>query len=232
MNLIRNTGLGRVRAGEMDAHVIPWRYPRDGSRRAVIWLHGAGGDYRVGPIEMGLMDKLYCPWVCADLGGLTWMGSTLVTAVDQAHAWAVANLGAAADKVILWGGSMGGANALYYALEHPENVAAVAGGIPALDPEYVRANNVGGFQASIEAVHGAGTVPADQQVYQRGAEWDSSVPGHLWYSENDGYTPLASTTEFLSESGVTGTSLGAVGHSYLSTSASAAADFLIDHAAA
>lgn len=207
-------GASRVRAGESDKVYLPdgWRYKP--LRRVVLWLHGAGGGWQIGPAERWLIDRVGAPWVCCDLGGPnTWMGTAVLDAIDDAFEWAVANLGVMDDGFVGWGGSMGGGNLLQYGIERPGNLHAAGVAIPALDPEFVRAGNVAGNRAAIEAVHGVGTVPAGKQTYQRGAEWPD-VPLAMWYSENDGYTPRASSEAFAGLAGAESYSLGAVAHSY------------------
>jgi pimeloyl-ACP methyl ester carboxylesterase len=212
---------------------VPYNWRYDGRVRVVIWLHGSGGDYRVGPTEKWLMEQLPCPWVCALLGGAdTWMGATVIARITAAFDWAKANLGVRPDTAMLWGGSMGGGNALQYALEHPENVAAVGGAIPALDPEFVRSNNVGGRQAAIEAIHGVGAVPVAKQPVLHGADWNPGVAAKLWYSTDDPYTPAASVQGFAAAAGVQAVGMGALGHAYENQLYQAAdvRDFLAAHA--
>lgn len=163
------------------------------------------------------MAALNCVWVCALLGGTTtWNNDASLARVTAAWDYAKSNLGVKTDKLVLWGGSMGGGTALTYALTNPANVAAVGVSIPALDPEYVRTNNVGGYQASIEANYGAATpVPTVKQPVTRGSEWPAtSIPLAVWYSTSDPYTPQASTETFGAAAGAQMHSLGAVGHSY------------------
>lgn len=226
-----HSSAGRVQAGEADKWWIPhgWRF--DGSRRVVVWRHGADGDFRIGPVERWLMDRLGCPWVCASLGGVRpWNGDTGRDRATAAWQWAVANLGAAADKMIQWGGSMGGSAALYYALALPQNVAAVGATIPA-NVEFIRAGNLNGYAASIEAVHGAGVVPADRQPLLRGAEWAPAVAGHVWASDDDPLSPFATVAAFAAAAGLPLTSLGAVQHSYSGLAGQQGPlDFLLVHA--
>lgn len=225
---------GRIAPGEKDRFYIPYGWRFDGTKPLFIFCHGAGGDYRVGPLEsLALIDALGCPWAATDLAGATtWAGDAVLDRIDDVFAYMVANYGVRDDKFCLWGGSMGGLNEIIYALERPENVLAVGGGIPVTDPQYVHDNDIGGFAASIEAVYGGPTVPNDRQPKLRGADWDPSVPGKFWYSTNDNFTPLASTQAFLDDAaaaGVEGVSLGAVGHNYLSTDPDDVVDFFESH---
>lgn len=230
-------GAGRVRASEGDIKVVPfgWRYA--GERYPAIWNHGAGGTYQYGPIERLLWDKLLCPAVSTDgLGQRTWGADSVVGvagSIEAERVWAVNNLGAKPGKLIAIGGSMGGLSALLYTLANPSKVAALLMFIPAFDPEFVRNNDPNGTQlnkTAIEAAYGANPVPAGKQGFTRGADLAATgVPAKLFYSTTDTFTPLASTQEFISDSGCESTSLGAVGHGYNNVDVDEAAEFLYDH---
>lgn len=227
-------GAGRVRAVEGDQFFVPYRWRRDGSRYPLVWCHGGGADYAVGPNERAVVEALRVPAIATTQGGVsTWGADSVVGAagtVEADRAYAVANLGAKDGKALIMGGSMGGLTAVLYALANPTKVAALALFIPALDPEYVRVNNVGGNQAAIQAVHGVGTVPAGKQAYLRGADLAATgIPTKVWHSTTDTFTPDASTQEFIAESGCESVSLGAVGHSYASLVSSQVSDFLTSY---
>lgn len=226
-----DTGLGRFDANASDRVYVPYGWKHDQSKRLVVWCHGAGGTYEIGPIERQVIEAIGAPWVLSLLGGLrTWGADAGSDAIDEVWDWARTNLAVAADKLILWGGSMGGLTATVYALDNPASVAAVGCAIPAIDPEHVRLNDPAGGAntTAIEGWYGAGEVPAPKQAYQRGADWDDAVDLAIWYSTDDPFTPAASTVAFAADSGASLHSLGAVGHSY-SAIAAAVASFLVVH---
>lgn len=233
MNLALSVAQNRIRVGSADETLIPYGVDRS-KRWPVIWFHGYLGTFALGPVEYFAAEQMWSPWICSDMGGTaTWGGDAATGAAGAAEAdraWAVANLGCKNGKAVLVGGSMGGLNAIMFALQNPTKVAAVYASIPAFDPEYARANNIGGSKADIEAVYGVGPVPAARQVYQRGADFKAlGIPLRLIYSTTDIYTPLASTQRFIAESGCQSKSLGAVGHNYLSSSSAEMAAFLLPY---
>lgn len=227
-----DTGRGRIVASEDDQIFVPYGWKHDGSKRLVVWCHGAGGTYEVGPIERAVMELIGAPWVAATLTGPhTWGSDESEDAAVNCWTWAKANLGVATDSFIIWGGSMGGLTAVLTALDHPSDVAAVGIAIPAIDPEYVRLNDPNPSDlntAAIEAEYGVGVVPAPKQAYLRGGDWDPSIPLAVWWSSDDTFTPSASTQTFIADSGAEDHPMGAVGHAYSGISA-AVADFLVDY---
>lgn len=231
MNISFDVSKNRNRAGEMDCLVRPIVGDRS-QRWPIVWCHGYLGDYKPGPVEYFVADKLWSPWVCTDLGGTkTWAGPTITNGttgvVEGDRAWAVSAMGAKNGKLVLVGGSMGGLNAIAFALNNPTKVAAVHASIPAFDIEYARANNVGGSKTDIEAVYGVGTVPLANQIYTRGADFAATgVPLRIVYSTTDIYTPVASTLAFIAASGCQSRSLGAVGHNYLTADVDEIVNFL------
>lgn len=230
MNCAYSVAASRVRVGANDQTLTPYGVDRS-KRWPVLWFHGYGADYHIGPVEFFAAEKMWSPWVCTDMGGPATWGGDVATgpagAAEADRAWAVANLGAKNGKAVLVGGSMGGLNAIMFALQNPAKVAAVHACIPAFDPEYARVNNVGGSKADIEAVYGAGVVPLARQVFLRGADFAATgIPLRIVYSTTDFYTPLASTLRFIADSGCQSANLGAVGHSYLGTDIDAMVTFL------
>lgn len=230
-------GLARVRAGDGDVQVVPYGWKRDGSRYPAVWNHGAGNNYAYGPTERALWERLLVPVIGTDGGGIrTWGADSVVGpagTVEADRVWAVNNLGAKPGKAILVGGSMGGLTALLYALSNPAKVSVLVLFIPAFDPEFVRLNDPNAQQlnkAAIEANYGANVVPAAKQGFARGAELAATgIPTKIWYSTSDTFTPLASTQQFIAESGCESTSLGPVGHGYLNVDPDEAAAFIYDH---
>src|SRR4051812_36405883 len=106
---------GAYAAGEYSQALLPYNYARDGSRRVVVWCHGASATFAPGPVER-LIAAAGFPMIACDLGGPdTWGSDTSLARVTDAWTYAKANYGVKADKMILWGGSMGSLTATLYA---------------------------------------------------------------------------------------------------------------------
>jgi predicted alpha/beta hydrolase family esterase len=134
--------------------------------------------------------------------------------VTTAWNYAITKFGVKADKAILWGGSMGSLTMLNYLKANPANVAACGMALPIVDPEDVRVNNRGGFQAAIEAVYGAATpVPNSNRPNQNVGSF-GSVPVAMWGSDDDTVGQSNLATAFATAIGAQYTSFGAHGHAY------------------
>jgi pimeloyl-ACP methyl ester carboxylesterase len=229
---------GRVVAAEADEFYVPYGWRFDQSKRVVIWNHGAGGTYAVGPVEKALAEALGCVWVNFTNGGgssalRSWGADFSVDGNITAFGVAKSLFNVNPDGAVLWGGSMGGLTAILTALDHPGEVAAVGAVIPAIDPEYVRLNDPNGSnlnKTAIETWYGAGEVPAPKQAYLRGSDFAATgIPLAVWGSSTDTFTPAASTATFVAASGADLHDLGAVGHSYNGIDISQAVNFLRAH---
>lgn len=136
---------GMVCDGESDVLFTPDGPPT--GRRGVLLLHGAGGaaGYVNNPEVPGaaglfhhLADQGFT-MLSSDWGGpSTWGNDTAVARLERGRQVLVEQ-GCAADKVALVGVSMGGLNALNYAVAHPGRVAAIVAIVPAADLEDIRA---------------------------------------------------------------------------------------------
>lgn len=223
---VGDLGVGRYSASgptENDYTLAPaeWCRPFDfkpshDGRRIIVWCHGAGAGYTPGPVEKYIANALG-PMVLTDLGGtLTWGSDTSLSRVTDAWNWGKSKFPyARTDKMVLWGGSMGSLTALLYTLNNSATVAACGVALPIVDPEDVRVNNRGGYQASIEAVYGAGaSVPAAKRPSQQTGSFPN-VPVAMWGSTDDTIGQYALAQTFDSAlSNVTMTSMGAQGHAY------------------
>lgn len=166
---------------ERDVLWVPDGYARDGSRRGIVFCHGAGelaatpltGTAGSKAAETRLLWALASryPMVMFDAGagsGTTspdnWGNANAVTRLGQAITWlqtpAAPGLspgggGAATGKVFLVAISMGSLLALNYAQAHPASVAAIVGILPAIDLDNIRDNTA--FKAAISSAWGTGT---------------------------------------------------------------------------
>lgn len=232
---------GRVIATEQDEFYVPYGWKFDQSKRVVIWNHGAGGTYECGPVEKALAEALGCVWINFTNGNgssvlRSWGADFSLTGNVTAYTYAKTNFNVADDGMVIWGGSMGGLTAVLTAIEHPDDVAAIGCAIPALDPAYVRDNDPNETDLNKTAIEAfllaqpEDPVPADKQAYLLGEEFaETEIPCHVWGSSNDQFTPSASTTQFVTDSGCGFTSLGAVGHSYTAIDFEEALEFLRPH---
>lgn len=230
MGLATSYGVGAYAALEAHRFWATREYRYDGSRRVTVFCHGAGGTYAIGPHESFYATEGF-PLIASDLGGgQTWGSDASLAMIDTVWQYAVDNFGAADDQMLLWGGSMGSLTAILYALDNPENVAAVGCALPIMDPEQVRngpadaadratGQSAGGtttpsYKTEIEAVHGAGVVPDAKRPVARADELE--VPAAFWISETDTVGAKGRAYDFADEAGVETHSMGSVGHSYLS----------------
>lgn len=206
---------GSYVAGEYSQFCCNRDYTADGTKRCVIWFHGAGNLFPLGPVERYLVSK-GIPIMACDLGGAdTWGSATVATRVGQAWTEAKSTYGVKTDKYGLWGGSMGTLNALLSLIADPTHVSVCGGALAIVDPEQVRAANAGGYKAAIEAVHGVGTVPSGRRPNQNTSSFVSAaVPTKLWISETDTVGDATLAHSFVAAIGASEASLGSVGHNY------------------
>lgn len=225
-------GAGQVASGQTHQLHIPAGYRYDATRRLVVWCHGAGASYPIGPVE-GQLVRAGFPLIACDLGGMngyTWGDDASLARVTDAWSFGVSKLNAKADKMILWAGSMGGQTALVYAATNGANVAAVGAAIPALDPETIRAGDLQSYASSINAVYG-GAVPTSRRPAHIAAS--ITCPVALWPSGNDPICLPTCASYFMAQSHPTGATanwLGNVSHSYLSLDTDGAVRWLSNFA--
>lgn len=152
---------GRIIAGQMDSVWHP-RTPRLG-KCGVVMLHGSGNphgfvDLVLQPSSVKLAAALAAagiPLIAGDMGNQAWGNDTVVNAIDTA--WGVLQADyptMRTDKVLLLGGSMGGAAVARYSQLHPTKVAAVVGLIPLWDLRQFYVNNTFGTQTEIATAWG------------------------------------------------------------------------------
>jgi pimeloyl-ACP methyl ester carboxylesterase len=197
-------GLGRVTASLNDLLFIP----RGGAqgRRVVVLLHGYTATARVWIDDPGTPETAKLGRALARRGllavaattGDTWGNTTGQTRALAPHTYAVNNLGAASDKAVIVGLSMGHLSAWAVRRDNPSKVAAIAGITPACDLNDIRDNNRSGSRASIDAAWGvthptalpAGADPSDNTATLTG------VPYKAYYSTGDDVCLPATVTAF------------------------------------
>jgi pimeloyl-ACP methyl ester carboxylesterase len=184
------------------------------TKRPIITCHGHGGtafgyvdpSFRAGPemwANKGM--KVHC-----DNYGNTWGNNAAQAILTTLYN----TLGV--SKVLLSGGSMGGLLALNWARANPTKVAGIELVIPLVNPEDLRANNLGGYQADFEAAYGGN--PAWQALRPTHCPVEfaaqiSHIPIYLFFSDNDPICRPATIEAFRAAHGNTKTkSLGSLGH--------------------
>lgn len=177
--------------------------PRRSRGLGVIVCHGAGGkaaDWtRSSDGTMRLLSLLArsgatC-WV-GDFGGeQTWGNDLSMTRLDAAHAALVAM--GCEQGVALIGASMGHLAAVRWATDNPTLVRCVAGLIPAVDIEDMRARDVLGAASDIEAAWGITTgTPVPARGVPLGRVGEMAAPWRAWFGEDDTITTAAAVRSY------------------------------------
>lgn len=153
---------------EQQAYRTRFGYRGDGTKTGIICCHSGGGRAATSPYPTTSMGSGYprmqmwladCGWpvVTPDLSGDPCCNDTGTARVGEARTWLqAAPQSAKAGKVILLGYSEGGGIAMKYALDHPENVAAMVLLNPLSDLQDVVTNNRGGFASLLNAAYAGG----------------------------------------------------------------------------
>lgn len=196
-------GLSRITSGANDVVHTP-RTPING-RRVVIACHGYLGTARVfldDPPSPNLgkftrnLAALGFLIVSVDVGN-TWGNATASARIEQARSFA-ATKGAASDKVVLLGVSMGHLTAMSYRRDFPTKVAGVVGIMPACDLNDLRNNNRASSQASIDtawSVVSPAPLPASADPTSN-VNVLQGIPWTAFYSTGDTVVLPATVTYF------------------------------------
>lgn len=196
------------------------RLKKDGSRRAVVALHGHGGTGWTGVADvfedpvMRAVVQAGLPVLTVDAGGgVNWSGDAALSRLDEAVDWLAAQ-GFAAPPILL-GFSMGSMLAANYVARHPAKVRAAALVWPATDVTWF----YNAYKAEIDAVFAnAAARDAHDPLKQAQA---NAFAGHPlirgYYSTNDATVNAASWVAFRDALGGLGptveeVSMGAIGH--------------------
>jgi pimeloyl-ACP methyl ester carboxylesterase len=167
----------------------------------------------------------------ATAGPGSWANNTAMASLTTLYNWTQTKLGAA-SKVILMGGSQGGAHATRWAYQNPSKVACVALGIGAVDIEDIRVNNRNGYQASIEAAHGvAAGQPVPNLVTGVSLAPSLTVPVLDYYSDDDGICVAATHHAFAAANPamIDSRSFGAVAHTLTGYPYNTVVDWCLQH---
>lgn len=201
-------GTGRTVAGELDALYLP---RRNSGKRAVVMCHGFGGTalrfagYAGTPYQTKLAHLLAAAGlvvVAADFRGDSMGNDLAADAVNAAWTLAKTN-GAASDKVLLYGNSMGHGTACGFTRKYGKaSVAAIVGVSPMVNLTAGYAGqyeaSVPGAQAAIQTAWGV-TYP---EPLPAGADpildpaTHADIPRRLYSSTNDPTVPWADVNAF------------------------------------
>ena len=196
---------GVYATGEGSVLFLPTNWKADGTRRGVIYSHGAtnthtqlfGGGTFAGIYDAArLIADAGHPVFAGYFGGDAWGNSTAVARFTDAFLYLTGTVGAKTDKVGLMGGSMGGC-VLAWAAQNLSKVTSFAGWVPVSDISDIHTNNRGLLRSSINTAYGGSWTEATY-----GATYNPSTlatNGNLaglrykaWYGSSD--TVVISTT--------------------------------------
>ncbi len=200
---------GTVVAGEKWVDIAP-KYPPASKLPGVMFVHGAGVDAsfcvdddgdQVG--ISGLLANNGYTAASGDNGGIaTWGSSSALTPLGSGvTALAAKSSVKAASKVALIGTSMGGLNALNYALANPTKVSCLVLIIPCINLDDIRSNNRGSFAAAINAAYGGSYDEASQGATHnpytyRASATIATMPMLIFYGDSDAVCLPTYTSQF------------------------------------
>lgn len=184
----------------------------------IVYCHGSGDTASTAyedVTQFGLCHKLgrFSTVIMADLGLQTWGNDTAIARIGDAVAH-LRTLGVT-GPVGLVAGSMGNANAMAYALAHPDEVGFIAGIIPLTDILDVMGR---GASAEVNAAYGGAysnvTHGPTHNPILLADDLPVDLPIRLWSSPTDLLTPYATAQAFEAARPQTElTDLGNTGHS-------------------
>jgi alpha/beta hydrolase fold len=199
----------------------------DGTKRATVFCRGAASN--------ALQVFSEAAWECARRGsplvareqgaGInTWGNDFVMTRITQQVAYAQGAMGGKSDKVIMFGFSMGGLNAINWASRNPSKVAALVLVCPVLNLVAFHDTNRGGYQANIESAYtnlaGYNAAVAGRDPMQIAAAGGlAGIPIKIWYSTDDTLSLPTEVDPFITAVSAIGgagpiskSSMGAGGH--------------------
>jgi pimeloyl-ACP methyl ester carboxylesterase len=175
------------------------------TKPAVVALHGASGteEQFLGSWPASLRDIVTAivaagyPMICPYAAGNSWGNLTAMDRITEAVAVARTGLGATTAPVVLFGGSMGGANALNWAKRNLADTACVVGAVPVSDISDIHTNNRSGLAGQINTAHSTWTEEtrgADHNPATFAATALAGLPYQAWGATSD-TTCLPATVE-------------------------------------
>lgn len=182
--------------GEPSVALMPKAYPGDGSKRGAVFSHRHDG------LETDMMifgpgkytDTFYAfgdagfPMITPLEGGNTWGNDIALSSIDAAVGYLGTGMGAATDKVIVAGYSMGGGAAYAWARANKDRVACMVLFMPVSDLQDMVSNNRGGLRGSINAAYGGSYNNLVYGPTHNPAVFASQlagIPVQIWYAVDD-----------------------------------------------
>jgi len=246
-------GVGRYATGEADVLITRRTYRPDGTRRGIIYCHGAGeraisllnsnSNKTEEAVLFQTLAEAGFPLVACDLGtgtgtttGDSWGNTNAQARVADAITWlqSPSGGGAKTGQVLMLGISMGNSTMINYAKNNPSNVAAMVGIIPVSDLDDIRNNDRNSYRSWIDTAYGV-TYPAALPAGANPATSYSGavgIPYKTWYAADDTIVMASTVLALTAAIGGTATSVGNLGHSNAAVGAvpiSAVIDFFLAH---
>jgi hypothetical protein len=238
MGVVSSYRIGDYQSGEGCCLLNERTHKPDGTKRGCLYFWGRGNQSWQATDATywnGLQRKVAesgMPVASGDLGSMThWGNGTSVTRTEQLRVWQQTTQGVKTDKVVLLAVSMGALAALNWARANPTKVSAIVLLTPIVNLGYYHDvyPDGGVVSAQIDAAYGgtpaytAAAPTSDPMVY--GAAL-SSIPINIWYSDDDTSVRPVDVASFATLTGAKTKSLGAVGHSAGSLTATELLSFM------
>lgn len=194
--------------------MLPKAYKANGTVPGIIYCHGSGSS-EAQPLDQVNFPTLTAllrnigenyPIVSSLLGGNAWANDTALTRIGQVRTYLQGPLGAKAGKVILIGGSMGGATAYAWARANPTLVSCLVQLQPVSDIQDIVANNRQGLAAQVNAAYGGAYSNATHGPTHNPESFKAQLAGlraQVWYSTEDTTVIPATVTSVTTAIGAT-----------------------------
>lgn len=208
--------------GEDDYIVGPVSSWAGENPHGVIFCHAAGGtaDAVMKNTNQLTLLRVMGGWGatvhCGDLGGTPFGNDAVGLPSMEAAAAELDSWGVGPEKVLV-GISQGFVMAAVYALNHPENVKAIAGIVPGIDLADLRTRDpllTTMIDAAYPPTYNDAVDGPRHSPIRFADELDPDLPIHLWGSSNDPFVTPASVQAFIAARPQTEfTDIGPAGHS-------------------
>lgn len=193
--------------GESNLALLPKGYLRDGTRRGIVFCHGAGvtelyaidqSSPNMAALLRAIVDAGY-PVLASLCAGNNWGNDGGIAKVSAARTYLQGTLGAKSGKVILIGNSMGGCLSYAWARANLTSVACIVGILPVSDLNDIVTNNRGGLGAEASGAYSGGyseaTYGATHNPVNFAAQL-SGLPIQAWSASDDTIVVPSTVTAF------------------------------------
>lgn len=182
--------------GESNLALLPKNYIADGTKRGIIFCHGAGVTelYAIdqsSPNMAALLRAIVAvgyPVLAPLCAGNNWANDSGIARVSLAKTYLQGTLGAKSGKVILIGNSMGGCLSYAWARANLTSVACIVGILPVSDLNDIVTNNRGGLGAQATAAYSGGYSEATYGATHNPVDFAgqlSGLPIQAWSASDD-----------------------------------------------